>query len=91
MADIIQRLLTQNDCYRAGRTIKPKGIMVHSLGVAQPDPEVFIRSWDRPGVEVAVHDCRGGERHPTAALALERVACGDGHKRPERQQHAYLV
>ena len=61
MADIIQRLLTQNDCYRAGRTIKPKGIMVHSLGVAQPDPEVFIRSWDRPGVEVAVHAIVGAE------------------------------
>ena len=61
MSDIIQRLLTQNDCYRAGRTIKPKGIMVHSLGVAQPDPEVFIRSWDRPGVEVAVHAIVGAE------------------------------
>ena len=61
MPDIIQRLLTQNDCYRAGRTMKPKGIMVHSLGVAQPDPEVFIRSWDRPGVEVAVHAIVGAE------------------------------
>ena len=28
--DIRTCYLTQNDCYRAGRTITPKGIMVHS-------------------------------------------------------------
>lgn len=53
--DITQRFLTGSDCYRSGRTIVPKGVMVHSLGVAQPDPEVFIRQWNRPGVEAAVH------------------------------------
>ena len=38
-----QEFLTENDCYQAGRKIVPKGIMVHSTGVAQPDPQVFIR------------------------------------------------
>ena len=33
-----QEFLTENDCYQAGRKIVPKGIMVHSTGVAQPDP-----------------------------------------------------
>ena len=61
MPSITQRLLTRNDCYRAGRTIKPKGIMVHSLGVAQPDPNVLIKAWDNPGVEVAPHAIVGAE------------------------------
>ena len=30
-----QEFLTENDCYQAGRKIVPKGIMVHSTGVAQ--------------------------------------------------------
>ena len=50
-----KRLLTQSDCYQAGRTIVPRGVMVHSTGVAQPDPEVFLRRWDRPGVDACVH------------------------------------
>ena len=30
-------ILTENDCYRAGRTIKPKGVMVHSTGANNPN------------------------------------------------------
>ena len=37
-----QEFLTENDCYQAGRKIVPKGIMVHSTGVAQPDPQVWL-------------------------------------------------
>ncbi|NCB64171.1 MAG: N-acetylmuramoyl-L-alanine amidase [Clostridia bacterium] len=29
--------------------------MVHSLGVAQPNPDVFIRLWDTPKADVCVH------------------------------------
>lgn len=53
--ELTQQLLTENDCYKAGRHIVPKGVMVHSTGVAQPDPEVFIRRWNAPGVEKCVH------------------------------------
>ncbi len=53
--NLTQQFLTQNDCYREGRLLAPKGVMVHSTGVAQPDPEVFIRRWDQPGVEKCVH------------------------------------
>lgn len=31
-----QLFLTQNDCYKAGKKIKPKGIMVHSTGANNP-------------------------------------------------------
>ena len=53
--ELTQHFLTQSDCYKTGRTITPKGIMVHSPGVAQPDPDVFIKNWDRPGVDACVH------------------------------------
>lgn len=29
--------------------------MVHSPGVAQPDVNVFLKNWDRPGVDACVH------------------------------------
>ena len=50
-----EQLLTQYDCYREGRVLKPQGVMVHSTGVAQPDPQVFLRGWNKPGVEKCVH------------------------------------
>lgn len=53
--ELTQHFLTQSDCYKTGRTIVPKGIMVHSPGVAQPDVNVFLKNWDRPGVDACVH------------------------------------
>lgn len=52
---LTEHILTNSDCYKAGRTITPRGIMVHSTGVAQPDVEVFLRDWDRPGVDKCAH------------------------------------
>lgn len=52
---LTEHILTRNDCYKAGRTIVPKGIMVHSTGIAQPDVNVWLRLWDRPGVEKCAH------------------------------------
>lgn len=57
-----QQFLTENDCYKIGRTIKPQGVMVHSTGVAQPDPEAFIRRWNKPEVAKCVHAFVGRDR-----------------------------
>ena len=53
--ELTQLFLTKNECYREGRPLKPRGVMVHSTGVAQPDPMVFVRRWNRPDVEKCVH------------------------------------
>lgn len=53
--NLTERILTDSDCWKAGRTIVPKGVMVHSTGVAQPNPEVFLKSWNQPGVEACAH------------------------------------
>lgn len=60
--ELTKHILTQSACYQAGRTIVPKGIMVHATGVAQPDPEVFLRLWDSPQADACVHAIvhRGG-------------------------------
>ncbi|MBE5965388.1 MAG: N-acetylmuramoyl-L-alanine amidase [Lachnospiraceae bacterium] len=52
---IVKNYLTKNRCYISGRTITPKGIMVHSLGVAQPDVNVFLKSWNTANVSKCVH------------------------------------
>ncbi len=52
---LTQHFLTGNDCYKIGRTIRPKGIMVHSLGVAQPNVQVFLDTWNAGGVTKCVH------------------------------------
>lgn len=64
---VLVQLLTRNDCYRAGRTITPKGVMIHSTGANNPDlcryvpgDDVIGRNtggnhWDMPGVGACVH------------------------------------
>lgn len=61
-----QQLLTRNECYITGKTIRPKGVMVHSTGANNPrvaryvpgDDEIGRNSggshWDQPG-KLCVH------------------------------------
>lgn len=44
---IIQNILTKNPCYKAGRKITVKGLMLHSVGTPQPSASVFIKQWNR--------------------------------------------
>lgn len=53
--EIREHILTKNDCWKAGRIITPKGVMVHSLGVAQPKIRVFLDTWNVPDYESCVH------------------------------------
>lgn len=46
MSETITRYLTNNPCYKAGRTIEVQGLMLHSVGCPQPSPLVFIKNWD---------------------------------------------
>ena len=62
-----QQYLTRNDCYRAGKTIRVKGVMVHSTGANNPRVSRYVpgdgelgrntggNHWDRPGVQKCVH------------------------------------
>lgn len=43
---LVQSFLTKNPCYTSGRTIKVQGLMLHSIGVNQPDAKVLLKSWN---------------------------------------------
>ena len=43
---ITEAILTKNPCYKAGKTIKVKGLMLHSVGCSQPNASVFIKLWN---------------------------------------------
>lgn len=60
-------LLTQNDCYRKGKYIRPRGVMVHSTGANNPWLRRYVapddgrlgepssRHWNQGGVGACVH------------------------------------
>lgn len=66
---IIQSILTNNPCYKAGRKITVKGLMLHSVGCAQPNASVFIKLFNKSTYDAAcVHgfiDGNTGEVHQT--------------------------
>lgn len=43
--DITQAVMTNSDCYKAGRTITPKGIMVHSTATPGADAQTIRSAW----------------------------------------------
>lgn len=52
---IVESMLTNNSCYKIGRQITVRGLMLHSIGCPQPNASVFARRWNDPNKEVAVH------------------------------------
>lgn len=63
-----RKFFTENDCYKAGRTITPKGIMVHSTGANNPNLKRYVQpddgllgdnpnsnDWNHPGISKCVH------------------------------------
>lgn len=44
---IVNSIMTKNPCYTEGRKIAVKGLMLHSVGCAQPKASVFINGWNK--------------------------------------------
>lgn len=64
--NIIRKYIEKNDCYKANknradsryRTFQdegPKGLVLHSVGCAQPSALVFANRWNQANYQVAVH------------------------------------
>ena len=53
--DIQTSFLTENDCYRAGRTMTPVGIVVHDTATNQKQVSAYLSGWNRGGVGKCVH------------------------------------
>ena len=60
---LIKCLLTQNDCYKAGRTITPKGVMVHSTGANNPLVARYVQPSDNDPNRASLQDTIGGNRN----------------------------
>lgn len=43
---LVEKIMTKNPCYTAGRKITVKGLMLHSVGCSQPSAMVFINNWN---------------------------------------------
>jgi hypothetical protein len=52
---LVQSILTKNDCYKSGRKITVKGLMLHSVGCPQSNASVFVKNWNRSDLEACVH------------------------------------
>lgn len=56
--NIIEAFAEKNRCYQIGTALYPQGIMLHSVGCAQPSAAVFARSFNQyqpGGASVCVH------------------------------------
>lgn len=80
--NIIEKIATANPCYKAGRTINPKGVMIHSVGCSQPDPLVFVKNWQKATAKVCVHAVFGVDGKVYQLLPWNRRGwhCGSGAK-----------
>jgi N-acetylmuramoyl-L-alanine amidase len=52
---VTQKFMTQNDCYKAGRKITIKGIMVHSTATPGVMAADWFSRWNKAGIEKCVH------------------------------------
>lgn len=78
--NLYQCFLTENDCYKSGRTIRPEGIMVHSTGANNPKLSRYVapddgrlgkpspNHWNQSGVGACVHAFIGRLANGTAAI-----------------------
>ena len=60
---LIKCILTANDCYKAGRTITPKGVMVHSTGANNPLVARYVQPVEGQSNEAQLKAEIGGNRN----------------------------
>lgn len=79
--NIVEAIATANKCYQAAIPLYPQGIMLHSIGVPQPNAAVMARSYNtyRPnGQSVCVHAFvqRDGTVYQTMPWTVQAWHCG---------------
>lgn len=88
---LVESILTRNRCYTAGKKIKVKGLMLHSVGCPQPKASSFINSWNSPNhTRACVHgfiDGNDGTVHQTLPWDHRGWHCGSGPKGSGNNTH----
>lgn len=91
--EIRKEYLTNNDCYKANRTIIPTGIVIHSTGCNQKKISAFTTQWNKPNVSVCVHAFVGidvdGKLKVVQTLPWNHRSwsCGSGKKGSYNNSH----
>ena len=78
---IIESFVTRNKCYLTGAPLRPQGIMLHSVGIAQPNASVFAQNFNQykpGGSSVCVHAFiqRDGTVYQTLPWNMVAWHCG---------------
>ena len=87
------RYATENGAFTAGRKIKPSGLLNHSVGCAQPNPEVFFNLMNKSscgwGVTALIGGFNKGEGKIILALPMNQRnwGCGTGKKGSWNNSH----
>lgn len=78
--NIVQQTALKNPCYQVGRRITPKGVMIHSIGVPQPDPKVIADNFNQSDADACVHAVIGAGDTVYQLLPWDYRAwhCGSG-------------
>lgn len=89
---IIESILTKNPCYSRGRKrSSTKGLMLHSVGCAQPSAMAFISNWNRPNYTSAcVHgfiDANTGDVYQTLPWYWRGWHAASGRKGSANNTH----
>lgn len=87
---IVKSFLTKNPCYKVGRTITVKGLMLHSVGCPQPKASAFVSSWNKSGYNVCVHgfiDGNDGTVYQTLPWNHRGWHCGAGNNGSGNNTH----
>ena len=79
--DIVEAFATKNKCYQVATPLTPQGIMLHSIGVPQPNAAVMARSYNQyqpGGRSVCVHGFiqRDGTYYQTLPYTMRAWHCG---------------
>lgn len=89
--EIAQSIMTANPCYTAGKKITVKGLMLHSVGCAQPNASAFIKNWNKSTYNNAcVHgfiDGNTGVIYQTLPWNHRGWHCGKGSKGSGNDTH----
>ena len=89
--NLIQSFLTKNPCYKTGREITVKGLMLHSVGCPQPSAATFVRNWNKASYDQAcVHgfiDANTGDVYQTLPWDRRGWHCASGKKGSGNNTH----
>ena len=77
--NIIKAYTKNNQCFKNNTQITVKGLMLHSVGCAQPKAQVFVKQFDNASLQKAVHafiDFETGDVYQCLPWNVKAWHCG---------------